>query len=60
MSTDADQFEDDVAEMVLHLAHEETLGQGVTDAAKQQFRDALTKFIDARIAETIRLAALHR
>lgn len=41
--------------MVEHLAKDAVdlglgIGDGLTDAAKQQFRDALAKFVDERIA----------
>jgi putative intracellular protease/amidase len=51
-----EELEDDVAELVCHLAHEVSsdnliMGRPVTEAAKQQFRDALNRLIDERIAE---------
>ena len=42
-------IEDDPAEMVCDLAMDAVENGGSSEAAKQQFRDALAKFIDARI-----------
>lgn len=50
----SEEIEDDVAEMVCHLADGEIdnvvmCTGGNTEVVKQQFRDALAKFIDGRI-----------
>lgn len=52
------ELEDDPAEMVCHLAADilDSGGQSPHEEIKQQFRDALAKFVDARIAEALKQA----
>lgn len=50
MADEQSEIEDDPAEMIEHFILDHFEGNGINEVVKQQFRDALAKFIDARIA----------